>query len=196
MENSKTNPIRAVVFDCFGVLYGGSLEYLYSITEPSHHRALRDISHAADAGFISRAEFFTGVSELCGIEQAQLDTIVAARHVRIEASISLVKEVQLKGLKTGLLSNAGVGAIDQLFSPIEQQELFTAVCVSGEVGMVKPYPEIFSYMAKRLQLQPYEILMIDDMLHNVAGAQDAGMQAIHFTGASDCRRELQRLAIL
>lgn len=59
---------------------------------------------------------------------------------------------------------------------------FGTTIVSGEVGMLKPQPEIFALLCARAGVAAADCLFIDDSARNVAGARAAGMAAHHFTG--------------
>jgi HAD superfamily hydrolase (TIGR01509 family) len=67
---------------------------------------------------------------------------------------------------------------------------FRGIVVSGEVGLVKPDPEIFHHLAQRYGLVPAETVFIDDHLPNIESARRLGFQTIHFADAAQCRREL------
>jgi putative hydrolase of the HAD superfamily len=58
-------------------------------------------------------------------------------------------------------------------------ELFDAIVVSCDVGKRKPDPRIFHLMLGMLGgLAPEDVLFVDDMEENVAGARRVGMAAI------------------
>jgi putative hydrolase of the HAD superfamily len=53
---------------------------------------------------------------------------------------------------------------------------------SEEVGIRKPDPKIFQLVARRLNVQPAEIVHVGDNLRmDVWGAKNAGLKAIHFS---------------
>lgn len=60
-------------------------------------------------------------------------------------------------------------------------EVFEALVVSGEEGMIKPDPRIFHLLCDRAGVVPGDCIFIDDGLHNVEGARAVGMDGIHFT---------------
>ncbi|GAA2039374.1 HAD family phosphatase [Terrabacter terrae] len=74
--------------------------------------------------------------------------------------------------------------------------VFTDVVVSGVEGVVKPDPEIFRVLARRLGHPLEGVLFVDDSLANVHAARAAGMDAVHFTGAPALWSELQERALL
>lgn len=63
----------------------------------------------------------------------------------------------------------------------ELGQAFEVTVVSGQERMIKPQPEIFALLCDRAGAAPEDCLFIDDSPKNVAGAEAAGMQAIHFT---------------
>lgn len=48
--------IRGILFDCFGVLYGGSLETLASMAPTERRQEIHDINSAKDYGYIGYQE--------------------------------------------------------------------------------------------------------------------------------------------
>ncbi|MGC4154201.1 MAG: HAD-IA family hydrolase [Propionicimonas sp.] len=57
--------------------------------------------------------------------------------------------------------------------------------ISGELGMVKPEPEIYATIQAELGVAPARIAFIDDRPHNVAGAVQAGWLAHQWTDDAD-----------
>nr|WP_286207858.1 HAD-IA family hydrolase [Hephaestia sp. MAHUQ-44] len=73
---------------------------------------------------------------------------------------------------------------------------FRDIVVSGDERLVKPDPAIYARAIRRFGIVPGESVFIDDSPANVAGAADAGLIALHFTGAPALRRDLKRLGLL
>lgn len=94
--------------------------------------------------------------------------------------LTVVREVREQGILTGLLSNA-----DGLWAPPEEWDgLFDAVVISGEVGLAKPFAEIYTLTADRLGLSAAECVFVDDLAINVRGAAAVGMVGVHHTSVS------------
>ncbi|MFN7093666.1 MAG: HAD-IA family hydrolase, partial [Allorhizobium sp.] len=49
---------------------------------------------------------------------------------------------------------------------------------------VKPKPDIFLHGAKQFNVSPSKCIVIEDSVHGVHAAREAGMRVIGFTGAS------------
>lgn len=169
--------IQGVIFDCFGVLYHGSLGYLNTLVAPQRSQELIDLSHSYDAGFITQAEYFEGVGQLIGKTADEVDVICQKQHFRNESMIDLVRRLR-PHYKVALLSNVGRGFIEELFTTDDLAELFDVEILSNEVGMVKPNKEIYTLAASKLGIAAGDCVMIDDIPANIFGAEEAGMGGI------------------
>lgn len=74
--------------------------------------------------------------------------------------------------------------------------LFDGEIVSAEVGLLKPQPEIYHALLTRYDLNAAETVFLDDMPHNVKGAQDVGIAAIQFENAEQAETELKQLGLV
>jgi HAD superfamily hydrolase (TIGR01509 family) len=77
-----------------------------------------------------------------------------------------------------------------LRSRYDHWDRFRGIVISGEVGLVKPEPEIFHHITDCYSLIPAETVFIDDHLPNIESAGRLGFRTIHFANAAQCRREL------
>jgi epoxide hydrolase-like predicted phosphatase len=184
--------IRGIIFDCFGVLVHGSLGYLRDITPPELRKKLNDLSHSSDYGYLSSDEYLTRVGALLGRPADEIDAITSARRVRNERMIRLARSLHPE-YKVALLSNVGRGVISETFTSNELRELFDAVVLSSEVGIVKPHADIYELVATRLGLSCEECIMIDDIPVNIEGAKAVGMQGIVCTDTEQLERDLKTL---
>lgn len=65
-----------------------------------------------------------------------------------------------------------------LVSKLGLEEFFTAVIVSGEVGIKKPDPGIFHLALQRTGLQPEEVIYVGDAEEDIKGSLAAGIAPI------------------
>lgn len=70
------------------------------------------------------------------------------------------------------------------------------VIVSGEVGLAKPDPQIFSYALERFNTDPDDTIMIDDNQDNLESARQVGLGTILFTDAAQLRADLAARGLL
>lgn len=184
--------IRAVIFDCFGVLYHGSLAHMHELTPPELHQALDDLNHASDRGFITYKEYVDEVTGLTGLSRDEVTRIMDTDHIRNQPLLDYVRDIK-RGYQTALLSNVGRHVIDRLFEPHELREYFDVIVLSSSVGMVKPYPEIYTHTAAQLHVAPSECIMIDDLTENIDGAKAAGMRGVVYHTTPQLMVDLGRI---
>lgn len=172
--------IRGIIFDCFGVLYQGSLAHQFELTPVERHTELADLSKQSDYGYISHDDYVAQVSCLTGKSPDEIESIMHADHIRNNELITYVRTLRSQ-YKLAMLSNVGRGVMDRLFSREELAELFDVVVLSSEVGMVKPNADIFQMTSDKLGILPENCLMVDDLHVNIDGAIQAGMHGVVFT---------------
>ena len=188
--------IKAIIFDCFGVLLGNA--YKTHLTEveqenPERAREIRAINHASDMGILSRDESAEYISRLFGIDKEEFLEEQNQVEVPNEALLDYIKSLKPR-FKVGMLSN--ISSRDRLsirFAPGQLDETFDTIVASGDEGFVKPQPEIFFIAATRLGVEPHECVMIDDIAEFCEGAKAVGMQAIQFISNEQCITDLNAL---
>lgn len=184
--------IRGIIFDCFGVLYEGSLAYLAELAPPESRDDVYDVSKSFDYGYIAHEVYVQRMAELIGKTPEDVEKIGRDRHVRNAPLIEFVRS--LRGdYKTALLSNIGQDVIDTLFTADELTSLFDVVVTSSDTGTIKPYPEIYELTASRLGLQPEECIMIDDSVRNVEGAEMTSMKGVLYSSTEQAKADVRKL---
>jgi putative hydrolase of the HAD superfamily len=90
------------------------------------------------------------------------------------------RQLRAAGVRTGVLSNSWGTA----WYPWERFDAhFDEVVISGQVGLRKPDPAIFTLACERLGATTSEVVFVDDLLDNVRAAERVGMRGIHHTGS-------------
>lgn len=185
---------KAILFDCFGVIYVGMRSYALSVCPEESRQELEDLFVQADYGFVSGLEFNVEAAGLLNLTEQQFIELCQERFHKDPAVIGLIRKLKTN-YKVSLLTNANSTIIDQLFSEDEQAELFDDVLVSSSVGMIKPQVEFFELAASRIDCLPEECVMVDDLADNIAGAKATGMHGVVFSDAGQCQSDLERLGV-
>ena len=73
---------------------------------------------------------------------------------------------------------------------------FDEYVLSHEVRAMKPSPKIYEAAVKAAQCRPEECFFTDDLLPNVEGARQAGMDAVQFESCEQLQRELRARDVL
>lgn len=187
--------IKAIVFDCFGVLTTSGLWKKFTDTLPHDERLLGEvqkISNAHDAGRLSEQDFLTYMRELTGKEPDLVEDLPMNRINKNEELLAYIN--QLKGqYKIGLLSNIASDWITEHFLNQDEQSLFDVMLLSHKVGYTKPDARIYELMCERLGVAPEEIVMVDDVDRYCAAAEALGMKSVTYTDFTSLKRQLESL---
>ena len=73
---------------------------------------------------------------------------------------------------------------------------FDRLCLSHQIGHLKPAPEAFAIALEGMDLPASEVLFLDDGLRNVEAARSLGMSAHVTRGPEDARRVLVQYGVL
>jgi HAD superfamily hydrolase (TIGR01549 family) len=199
----SASPVRNVVFDFGGVLVRWQPEAIIaSFYADERLRALmRDevLRHPdwidLDRGTLSEtaaterfaARMRRPVAEMRDLMQHVKDSLTP-----LPDSVALLDELAQRGVPLYGLSNMSAPVFEVLKNRHGHWDRFRGIVISGEIGLVKPEPEIFHHLAERYGLIPAETVFIDDHLPNIESARRLGFRTIHFAAADQCRRELER----
>jgi putative hydrolase of the HAD superfamily len=186
--------IKGIIFDCFGVLYGGSFSTLTSMCPADKHQQLHDYNRQVDYGYMTTDEYAEAVGGLLSITKDEVYDLFRTKHVRNKELVEYLKELK-KNYVVGLLSNVGTETMDGLFNPDERTKLFDAVVLSYKEGVAKPNPAAFQLMAERMSLSPGECVMIDDLEENCDAAEVVGMQSIQHITNRGTREKLEKILL-
>src|SRR5665647_309901 len=108
--------IKAIIFDCFGVLVTSARVALKN-DYPTLVKQIDDLDHQADYGLISRQQLNVGLAALIGITPEQIEAKYWSGSVRVESSLSWLKLLKASGkYKIGMLSNVGRGFFDNYYT--------------------------------------------------------------------------------
>lgn len=186
--------IKAVVFDCFGVLATEAwlpFKAKYFGDAPEKYEEASDLAKRANAGLISHQDFIATAAEMAGITPQEAEHFIS-RNVPNEELFEHIRELK-KTYKIGFLSNIAGNFLHRMFDE-KQLGLFDEICLSFETGFVKPDPQAFINIADKLGVEPGEAVMVDDQERIITGAREAGLKAILFKDAEQFKKELASLS--
>lgn len=152
--------------------------------------ACRDLLIAFETGALPEEDFELQFAPYLGVEAAGLiDRLFAGSGPDAEM-IEAVRRARAAGVRTGLVSNSwGV----RRYPRDLLADLFDGVVISGEVGIRKPAPEIYSLGAESVGLAPEECVFVDDLPFNLRPAAELGMATVLHRSAAATIDELERL---
>ncbi|MEI6237159.1 MAG: HAD-IA family hydrolase [Candidatus Saccharibacteria bacterium] len=187
--------IKAIVFDCFGVLYvhhGRDFTWHHAINAEGENQ-IKDLNNQADYGLISQEDY---VKQIAEILHEDIDVITQEFNKgfsRNEWLVSYIESNLSPKYKVGLLSNIPRDSMDKYFTKEELNKYFDVTVLSGEAGLIKPRPSAFVNICDQLGIDTSETLMIDDNIENCQGAKTAGLEALHYDGFAHLKRSLEAI---
>jgi 2-haloacid dehalogenase len=147
--------------------------------------------------------FKEGIAEL-SLEFPQYSDLIQAYHDNwrdsigdsLDGTVEIMKRLKQAGYSLYGLSNWSI----ETFPLVRDKFLFFGllddIILSGEVGRIKPDPEIYEIALDRIGRPASECLFIDDALANIEQAQKMGFAAILFQSPEQLEAELISLKLL
>lgn len=185
--------IKAIIFDCFGVILADSLRLLAEqklSNDPVKNNDLKDVVDAAVRGLILSKETDQMVAELLDMTIDEYKDKKYGGETKNQQLLDYILKLK-KEYKIGMLSNVGKGGLESRFSKQELDKYFDVVIASGDVGYAKPEPEIYEITAQKLGVRLDECVFTDDYSYFCEAAVSVGMKAIHYQNLNQFKRELK-----
>lgn len=184
--------IKAVIFDCFGVIVGQGFDHTYTAAGgdlTKDRRFVEDMLNRTNLGLISEDAFNEAMAKRLGKSGGQWQDDLIKAEKADEDLLSLVASLR-KQYKTAVLSNSNKGVLSQKIGDNWLEKCFDEVVCSAEVGLIKPSPDIYKLTAARLGVEPSECVFIDDHESFVRAAEALGMHGILYTDLASLKKEL------
>ena len=186
--------IRAIVFDCFGVLaHDGWLPFKQKHfgNDPALFEAAGDLNRRVDSGLIKTDDFIPAVAKLANVSAED-----AYQHLKQNAAnnelFAYIRSELKPNFKLGILSNASENRLPTMFKP-DDVALFDQVVLSYQIGTTKPDPRAYQAILDKLEVEAAECVFIDDQERYCTAAQAEGMHAIVYTTFEQLRTDLEDL---
>lgn len=142
-----------------------------STTEEIFRAAAAELGRAVPDGLIDKAESETDrrlKAEVKAIDGAK-EMLDAVEGPRCVCSNSRRARLEVSLRKAGLFGRL-------------EPHIFSAREIGA--GRGKPDPDVFLHAAERFEVDPAQVLVVEDSVSGVTGAVRAGMRVVGFTGAS------------
>lgn len=186
--------IKAIIFDCFGVLITDALSAMIDtlkVDDPVTADEIIGLTVMANKGILDPEVSRPAIAKLLGLSHEEYLQKLRTDEVKNDALLTYIKELR-NDYKIGLLSNVSRGGLTMRFTP-EELSGFDAVVPSGDTGFAKPSPEAYEIAADQLGVRTTECIMIDDRTDYCDGAVAVGMQAIQYISLDQLQAHLRAL---
>jgi 2-haloacid dehalogenase len=197
-----------VVFDLGGVLIEWDPRHLYRKLFPGDEPAMEEFlatvcTHEWNRGQDAGRSFAEGARLLKAKhpDKAELIDAYGARFDEmmpgpIAGTVLILEELKARGTPLYALTNFSAETYRPAFERFAFLRWFRGVIVSGEVGAIKPNPEIFHALLDTHAIDPHRAVFIDDVAANAEAASALGIHGIRFTTPEALRAELVALGFL
>lgn len=201
MTTTTKSPV--IVFDFGAVLVDWNAYYLYrkvfnndeEVKSFLEEIGFKEWNLQFDKGY----SFEKGVEEKCAEFPHRAD-MIRLYHTRwIESmgdlmmdTIDIARRLKEAGYTLYGLSNWSVSTFDQVKDRMVFLEYLDDYVLSGEVKQVKPEPDIFYTLLKKINHKAEECLFIDDSAANIHGAEVIGFQTLQFKSAAQLEEDLKK----
>jgi 2-haloacid dehalogenase len=202
-----TTTIKAIIFDYGNVLLEWDPRHVYRRyfdNDEAIDRFLREVDFMGWNAQQDRGRTFkAGVAEhsqkfpqYAHLFQAYHDHWKDSIGNPLVDTVEILKELKQAGYPIYGLSNWSAETFPYARAKHEFFSLLDDMVISGEVGHVKPEPEIYQILLEKIGNPANECLFIDDSLPNIKQAEKLGFAGIHFQSAEQLRLELSKLHLL
>jgi HAD superfamily hydrolase (TIGR01549 family) len=186
--------IKAIIFDCFGVLTKDWWREFCSTLPPGEiTQKAHELNHKYDAGELKLKDFVGQIAELTGRQSDEVEKIFASPvPEKNNVLLGYIRELKSK-YKIGLISNVGTNWIRDEFLTADELALFDDMTLSFETGVTKPHPEMYKTAAERLGVKLEEAVFTDDIESYVSAAEAIGMKSIVYKDFNQFKSELEKI---
>ena len=203
-----TSPIKAIIFDFGNVLIEWNPRFVYqrffSNNPDGMERFLKEVNFAdwnlqQDKG----RPFVEGVAALSQ-QFPHYSHLIQAYHAHwidsigepVAGAVHILKQLKQAGYPIYGLSNFSAETFPYIRKKHNFFDLLDDMVISGEVGYVKPQPEIYQILLDKIGRPAQECLFIDDALPNIQQAQRMGFAVVHFQSPEQLETSLRDLQLL
>ncbi len=203
-----TTDIQAILFDFGNVLLEWNPRHVYRRYFPNNEAAMEQFFHEVrfmewNAQQDKGRTFAEGVAELSK-QFPHYSELIQAYHENWRDSIGhsftgtveILKQLKKAGFPLYGLSNWSAETFPYARQKYDFFGLLDDIVISGEVGSIKPEPEIFEITLERIGKPAHKCLFIDDSLANIEQARTMGFATIHFQSPEQLGRDLHKLNLL
>lgn len=184
--------IKAIIFDCFGVLVTSSYEPFkanYLNGDPELIKKFMDVENRSSRGEISLEEAESEFAELAGLSFQETADILTD-NPRNAILLRYISQELKNKFKISMLSNVADDRIEELFEP-HDIEMFDDMVLSFQVELAKPDTRIYQLAADRLGIRPDECIFVDDNQGYCTEAANLGMKTVVYSNFKQAKKEIE-----
>lgn len=179
--------IKVILIDFFGVICPDLTDEWLKDKAGANGRIsranIKAIDDRADLDKISDKQYYRELAKATGFEAQQVEDYFNDNIIINKVIIGTLKKL-INHYKIIMISNSNSTMLRNIIANYELCDYFDEILISGEVGYMKPQPEIYQLVLDKFNLKPSEIIYIDDRAQNIEAAKQLGIDSIGFVSNS------------
>lgn len=177
-------PVKALIFDWGDVLFQWSRNTETPIPPSVIEKIVSSPPwHLYESGQLSQLECYERVARQFGLDNSEVAEAFVQMHASLQPDAAVVAFI--KGLRKDtpvriyVMSNIAKEDFQALGNMMDPA-LFDGVFTSGAYGMRMPDQDFYNKVLEDIDLEPEEVVFINDRHDNVAAATDLGIRGLVF----------------
>ena len=188
--------VKAVLFDCDGVLLDSESIYLSCVS-----RYLETLGRKASIGelaYLVGSDIRTITERLkqdFGLEMYDTEELIRGQRALFNKQFyeeeltpmdgleDFLKRLKAEGLLTAVVSSSAQDYVEYVLDQLKLREYFDLYIGREAAGRSKPAPDLYLEAVKRLGIQPEEAVVLEDSCNGIRAGLDAGCHVIAYKGA-------------
>ncbi len=115
----------------------------------------------------------------------------------IQPTVDVLSQIrQKKAHRLYALTNWSAESFPWAKDNFEFLHWFEGIVVSGQEKTRKPFADFYHILLNRYNIDPARAVFIDDNVKNIKGANEVGLNTIHFTSAQELEKDLKKIGVL
>lgn len=187
--------MKAVLFDCDGVLLDSEPIYLFCVSEYLE-RLGRKASPEELAGLVGadiqaitrrlREDYELweyDISELIRGQRELFNQVFYSTSLRpMDGLIELLQSLRKEGIACAVVSSSSENYVKYVLESLKIESFFETYVGCGAAARAKPFPDLYQEAMRRIQAVPDECAVIEDSSNGIQAGLDAGCYVVAYQG--------------
>ncbi len=114
----------------------------------------------------------------------------------VPGTVKILEGLRGAGYPLAALSNWSAETYPKVTKRFAFLSWFDPLVISGEIGLIKPDPEVYHYFLQEINREAKDCIFVDDSKANIRTAEELGFISILFSSPEQLGRRLEELGIL
>ncbi len=196
MDFSITKDVKVILFDLGRVLmhidfdsFPNALGLFTKEQRSLYEIPVQKINHLYECGKMTTEEFLDALHPVFESRFTREQILNAYDSIIVDDNqeiIPFVQRVQEK-YRIAILSNTSPSHWEKILRVSSVVKLFSNSFTSFQLGAMKPSRIVYEKVCESMNVEPHEVIFIDDLKENIDGAITAGMKGIVFTNVEQVK---------